>query len=103
MRAGKVPKVRAVTGASSYRGIAWCKRNQTWQAKLTLGGHTEKFCGRFHDEAEAGRAYDRVLLSRYGRQVTAGSIVGHCVACGSRLRAWPGPLPAAAAGSHTTG
>ena len=55
-----------VRGTSRYRGVSWNKGSQKWLARIRLGGIRQR-CGLFQDEAEAGRAYDRALLSKHGR------------------------------------
>ena len=55
-----------VVGTSKYRGVSLAKRTQKWKASINVGGKN-KHCGHFHDEAEAGRAYDRALLLLHGR------------------------------------
>lgn len=43
---------------SAFKGICWDKRTRRWQAAIRINGRL-KFLGRFDDETEAARAYDR--------------------------------------------
>jgi len=51
--------------ASAYKGVRWDKSRQRWIAAI-YDGTRHIHVGRFDDEAEAARAYDRKALELFG-------------------------------------
>ncbi len=51
--------------ASIYKGVVRGKRKGTWYAKVGWGG-AHATAGPFEEEAEAGRAYDRMAVEAFG-------------------------------------
>ena len=51
--------------SSQYKGIAWDKYRQKWQAYINVDGKRQHL-GRFEDEREAARAYDQAAKKRFG-------------------------------------
>lgn len=45
--------------ACLWAGVYWSRTERVWRAVMTLEGGGTKFIGRFTDEDEAARAYDR--------------------------------------------
>jgi hypothetical protein len=45
---------------SKYKGVHWVKKRRRWRTYITINGKP-KHIGRFHDEEEAGRAYDAAV------------------------------------------
>lgn len=51
--------------SSKYKGVCWDKSKKKWQAGIKINGKLE-FLGRFNNEEEAGRAYDKRAFEFYG-------------------------------------
>ena len=54
---------------SKYKGVYWCKRDKKWISAFMVDGKASSI-GRFNDEAEAARAYDKAVKDvhrEYGR------------------------------------
>jgi hypothetical protein len=49
-------------GTSKYTGVYWNKENKKYMAKISIQG-TDRYLGYFEDEKEAGKAYQKELLS----------------------------------------
>lgn len=62
MPPGGVRKV-AKARTSPYRGVFWDTAHHRWEVRMCVNG-TRVFVGRFADEIEAARAYDRALCER---------------------------------------
>lgn len=52
--------------SSPFRGVSWNSREKMWRAQYTPTAGNQKLLGRFADELEAARAYDRAAKEAYG-------------------------------------
>jgi hypothetical protein len=52
-------------GTSGYKGVAWHRRDQRWQARISFEGRRHQI-GYFGDAAAAARAYDAKARELYG-------------------------------------
>jgi hypothetical protein len=55
--------------ASEYRGVWWDQEQQKWAAEIRVD-YEKKHIGRFSDETEAAKAYDRAALKLHDRANT---------------------------------
>lgn len=56
---------RAAVRPSAFKGVHWDKRRKKWRAEIVVSGQ-RRFLGRFIDEIEAARAYDKVAQECFG-------------------------------------
>jgi len=52
-------------GTSRYKGVIWSKRNNKWEAVISVNGR-RKHLGYFIDEKKAARAYDKAAKELRG-------------------------------------
>lgn len=57
--------VRGKPGTSKYKGVCWDKSRNAWAASITVNQRA-KHLGRYSNEEEAARAYDRAALAAWG-------------------------------------
>jgi AP2 domain len=57
---------RSRAGTSQYKGVLWEQSRGRWKAEIRASGK-KRFIGRFDDEEEAARAYDRIAKVVHGR------------------------------------
>lgn len=50
---------------SRYKGVTWNKRGEKWISQIQANGKI-KFIGRFDDEVQAAKAYDRAAKEYHG-------------------------------------
>ena len=52
-------------GSRVYKGVCWHRKERCWRAHITVNGR-QTHVGRYHDEVEAAKAYDRAALKHFG-------------------------------------
>jgi hypothetical protein len=52
-------------GKSKYLGLTWVKAENKWQVQVCKQGKIH-YCGRYKDEVEAAKVYDRRALELFG-------------------------------------
>jgi len=56
---------RKIRGVSRYKGVQWDKSRGQWLAKIKVNRRHQNL-GRFSNEADAARAYDRAASEQWG-------------------------------------
>ena len=51
---------------SRYKGLAWDSKDKRWEVRISVNGR-RIYIGRFQDQIEAARAYDRAARRYHGR------------------------------------
>jgi hypothetical protein len=55
-----------VKSRSRYKGLAWDNKDKRWEVRISVNGR-RIYIGRFEDEMQAARAYDRAARIYHGR------------------------------------
>jgi hypothetical protein len=66
------PKINGTT--SKYIGVSWAKNNSKWRAQVNLDKILYNL-GYYHDETDAGKIYDTVILLYYGKDSQTNNLV----------------------------
>lgn len=56
---------KSAISSSTYRGVNWQTRDQTWRARISLSSGKEIHLGNFSDEVEAAKAYDEAVVKHF--------------------------------------
>ena len=54
--------------SSRFKGVSWNQDRKRWDARIRVD-RRNRFLGRFRDEVEAARAYDRASLESWGQDL----------------------------------
>lgn len=76
-------RVRA-GGSSRFKGVSWSEERSKWVAQIAVNGKRRNL-GRFLDEEEAARTYDRAALDAFGTFARTNEMMG--------LYQTPSPVP----------
>lgn len=66
LAAFKAESFKFSRGSSAYRGVNFCKSSQKFNAQIRVSSKTVHL-GRYVNEEEAARAYDRAAMKQFGR------------------------------------
>lgn len=58
---------------SAYRGVSWATTKNRWLAYIRIDGRS-RYLGRYTDEAQAARAYDRAALEAWGESARLNNV-----------------------------
>ena len=62
-------------GSSRFKGITWDKRDKNWKAQIQVN-YKRISIGRFTDEIEAAKAYDKAAMEHFGEFARTNVMLG---------------------------